>query len=118
MGENDLCSTSPCIRFYRRHLNDDLFVPISRLAGKITVVKERIWSKLPEGRRAKREWYAKQPALFLKGGREERRSNPDWSRDENPIQYKEPAPVGKPHRVVSNDNRVWTVIDGERLMTK
>lgn len=115
MGGNDLCSTSLSLH---RHLNDGLFAPISRLGDKITVIKERIWSKLPAGRRAKREWYAKQPELFLEGGKEERKSNPDGSRDENPIQYKEPAPVGKPHRVVDRDNRVWTVTDGERLMTK
>ncbi|KAL6356071.1 hypothetical protein LRP88_09659 [Fusarium phalaenopsidis] len=116
MGGNDLCSTSLCLR---RHLNDGLFAPISRLGDKITVVKERIWSKLPKARAArKRREYEEGLAEWLAEASEQNRSHPGWSRDENPIQYKEPAPVGKPHRVVSSDNRVWTVTDGERLMTK
>ncbi|RSL61308.1 hypothetical protein CEP54_006340 [Fusarium duplospermum] len=118
MGGNDLCSTSLCMRFGRHLLSDSLFLPIYHLEEKITRAKKRILSKLPKGRREKKAWLARQPVLFLEGGREERRSNPDSSRDENPIQYEERAPVGEPRRIVSRDNRVWTVTQGERLMTK
>lgn len=120
MGGNDLCSSSLYHRYVRRHLDDGFFAPISRLGGKIIVVKqrvwERIWRKLPAGRRADREWYARQQELFLEGGRRERRSNPDWSRNENPIQYREPAPRGMTHRIVDRDNRAWKVTDERRLM--
>ncbi|RSL99726.1 hypothetical protein CEP52_009571 [Fusarium oligoseptatum] len=119
MGRNDLCSPSLCIRESRPLLSDSLFIRMyHHLKEKITRVKERILSKLPKGRREKKAWLARQPRLFLEGGREERLSNPDWSHDENPIQYEERAPVGEPRRIVSKDNRVWTVTQGERLMTK
>ncbi|KAL2693737.1 hypothetical protein Neosp_000300 [[Neocosmospora] mangrovei] len=119
MGRIDLCSTSLRSRYARRHVDDDLFASICRLGEKITIAKERIWCKLSKARAArKRQEYEEGLTNWLAEARDQNRSHPGWSRDESPIQYREPAPAGRSHRIVSSDHRVWTITEGKRLMTK